>query len=119
MQTKQLYNYKAVVTGVYDGDTITVNIDLGLSTWINNEKIRLVRIDAPELRGSSRNKGLKSRDFLRALLLDKKIQIQTIKDRKEKYGRYLAEVWLETSSGKFTNVNDLMVEKKQAIYKKF
>ncbi len=119
MQAKQLYHYKAVVTGVYDGDTITVNIDLGLNTWINNEKIRLVRIDAPELRGSSRNKGLKSRDFLRELLLNKQVLLQTIKDKKEKYGRYLAEVWLETPAGKFLNVNDLMVEKKHAVYKKY
>lgn len=119
MQTKQLYYYKAIVVGVYDGDTITVNIDLGLNIWVNNEKIRLVRIDAPELRGTSRNKGLKSRDFLRELLLNKKVLIQTIKDRKEKYGRYLAEVWLETSPDKFVNVNDLMVEKKFAVFKKY
>jgi micrococcal nuclease len=36
-----LYNYKAVVTSVYDGDTCTVDIDLGLHTWIRGEKSRL------------------------------------------------------------------------------
>jgi micrococcal nuclease len=29
-----LYNYKAKVISVYDDDTCTVDIDLGLNTWI-------------------------------------------------------------------------------------
>jgi micrococcal nuclease len=118
MIPQKLYHYRAVVVNVYDGDTINVNIDLGLSTWINNEKLRLARINAPEIKGKERTKGLRSRDFLRELLLNKKVIIQTIKDRKEKYGRYLAEIWLE-ENGKFINVNDLLVEKKLAVYKKY
>ena len=54
-----LYQYKAFVTKVYDGDTITVEIDLGFKTSVKGEKIRLSRINAPELRGSSRENGLK------------------------------------------------------------
>ena len=46
-----LYTYKANVTAVYDGDTCTVDIDLGLHTWVRNEKIRLYGINAPEIRG--------------------------------------------------------------------
>ena len=75
-----LYNYNAVVTEVYDGDTITVDIDLGLHTWIRGEKIRFSRINAPELRGEERSKGLISRDYLRNLILNKEIIIETIKD---------------------------------------
>ncbi|MFH1527939.1 MAG: thermonuclease family protein [Bacteroidota bacterium] len=116
---KQLYHYKANVISVYDGDTITVNIDLGMNVWANKEKIRFARIDAPEIRGKSREKGLKSRDYLRELLLNKKVILQTIKDRKEKYGRYLAEVWLEISDNNFVNVNDLLVEKNFAIFRKY
>ncbi|MGB9663494.1 MAG: thermonuclease family protein [Ignavibacteria bacterium] len=118
MVPNKLYHYRAVVVGVYDGDTIYVDIDLGLSTWIHNEKLRLSRINAPEIKGKERMKGLKSRNFLEGLLLNKKVIIQTIKDRKEKYGRYLAEIWIE-ENGKFINVNDLMVEKKLAVYKKY
>ena len=29
-----LYTYKAIVTSVYDGDTCTVDIDLGLHIWV-------------------------------------------------------------------------------------
>ena len=46
-----LYFYKANVTSVYDGDTITADIDLGLGVFIKKQKLRLSRIDAPELRG--------------------------------------------------------------------
>ena len=49
-----LYLYKAHVTDVYDADTITVNVDLGFNTWIHDEKIRLARIDAPEVRGKEK-----------------------------------------------------------------
>lgn len=114
-----LYHYKAIVVEVYDGDTCTVDIDLGLHTWIKGEKIRLVRINAPELKGNDRTKGLKSRDYLRSLILDKEVFIETIKDKKEKYGRYLGEIWLKESENKFININDLMVKDKFAIYKKY
>ncbi len=103
-----LYYYKVRVVRVYDGDTIHVDIDLGLSTWIKKEKLRLARINAPEIRGSQRPAGLAARDFLRNLILDKEVIVQTIKDRKGKYGRYLAEIWLQTENG-WENVNDRML----------
>ena len=104
-----LYQYKAKVMSVYDGDTVRVDIDLGLKTWIKNESIRLNRINAPEVRGSEKAQGLKSRDFLRKWILKKEVIIQTIKDRKGKYGRYLGEIWIE-KNGKYINVNDLLVK---------
>ncbi|MDH3269549.1 MAG: thermonuclease family protein [Ignavibacteria bacterium] len=114
-----LYNYKAIVTSVYDGDTCTVDIDLGLSVWLRGEKLRLNRINAPELRGEERPKGLKSRDFLRSKIDGKEITIETIKDRKGKYGRYLAEIWIEEKKKKFININDLLVTKGFAKYQKY
>ena len=114
-----LYNYKAIVTSVYDGDTCTVDIDLGLHTWIRGEKLRLHRINAPELRGKERPKGILSRDFLKSKIEDKEITIETIKDKKGKYGRYLAEIWLEEKPGKFININDLIVKEGFAKYQKY
>ena len=114
-----LYNYKAIVTSVYDGDTCTVDIDLGLHSWIRGEKLRLQRINAPELRGRERPKSLKSRDFLRSKIEGKEILIETIKDKKGKYGRYLAEIWLEDKLGKFKNINDLIVKEGFAKYQKY
>ncbi|MEW8508937.1 MAG: thermonuclease family protein [Candidatus Thiodiazotropha sp.] len=108
------YTYRAIVTGVYDGDTVTVDIDLGLSTWVHGEKLRLHRIDAPEVRGADRPAGLESRDWLREKVLGKTVIIQTVKDRKGKYGRYLAEIWLNRQ-----NVNDLIVAAGHAEYRDY
>ncbi|RLD16993.1 nuclease [candidate division KSB1 bacterium] len=114
---KNLYFYRAVVTKVYDGDTCTVDIDLGLNTWLRNERIRLARINAPEIRGEDRDEGIRSRDFLRALIDGKEIVLQTIKDRKGKYGRFLGEIWLVSDDDrKWLNVNDVLVEKGFAEY---
>ncbi|NCQ17252.1 MAG: nuclease [Ignavibacteria bacterium CG_4_8_14_3_um_filter_37_9] len=115
----QLFQYNAFVTAVYDGDTCTVDIDLGLHTWIKNEKIRLFGINAPELRGKERPQGLLSRDFLRGLILNKEITLRTIKDAREKYGRYLGEIWVTTAKGTFVNVNDELVKKGFAVYKEY
>ena len=114
-----LYHYKAKVTEVYDGDTCTVEIDLGLHTFLKDEKIRLSRINAPEVRGEEREQGLKSRDFLREQILGKDIILETIKDKNEKYGRYLGEILLETEPEKYININDLLVEKGFAEYKEY
>ena len=60
-----MYEYRAYVRKVYDGDTVTVDIDLGFDVVLKAQKIRLVRINAPEVRGKQRLEGLKSRDALR------------------------------------------------------
>ncbi|MEK7263233.1 MAG: thermonuclease family protein [Bacteroidota bacterium] len=113
-----LYHYRAKVISVYDGDTITVDIDLGFNIIMRGEKVRLHRINAPELKGRSRKKGLASQDYLRSLLLEKEIDLQTVKDRKEKYGRFLGEIWL-TIDGKEININDEMVAKGFAKYQTY
>ena len=40
-----MYEYKAQVVSVYDGDTLTVDIDLGFEVWLRKQKIRLAGID--------------------------------------------------------------------------
>lgn len=89
-----LYAYRAEITEVYDGDTVTADVDLGFNTWRRDEKLRLFGIDAPEVRGEARPAGLISRDALRVRILGKQVIICTIKDKTGKYGRYLAEIWL-------------------------
>ncbi len=113
--TQNLYHYRTTVVAVYDGDTCTVDVDLGWSTWVRSQKLRLHRINAPEMRGAEKEAGTLARDFLRSLIMDKKIVVETIKDNTEKYGRYLAEIWLD-QEGQWINVNDLMVAKGFAVY---
>ena len=90
-----MYEYRAFVRKVYDGDTVTVDIDLGFDVVLKDQKIRLTKINAPEVRGEQRPEGLKSRDALRDKIGNKWIRIKTQKDKKGKYGRWLGEIWLE------------------------
>tara|TARA_R110002060_G_scaffold36229_1_gene47174 strand:- start:580 stop:903 length:324 start_codon:yes stop_codon:yes gene_type:complete len=89
-----MYEYKAQVIGVYDGDSITVDIDLGFGVFMKGQKIRLLGINTPELRGEEREEGLVARDALRARIMGQSIIIKTHKDTKGKYGRWLGEVIL-------------------------
>ncbi len=115
----QLYRYKAIIRSVYDGDTCRADIDLGLKMWMHNEPLRLARINTPEVRGAEREEGLKSRDYLRELIDGKEVFIATIKDKKGKYGRYIADIWLEQEDGNWINVNDNLVENGYAEYKEY
>lgn len=105
----QLFQCRALVTAVYDGDTCTADIDLGLGIWVRGEKLRLHRINTPELTGTDKPAGIRARDHLKSLVEGKSVLLQTIKDRREKYGRYLAEIWLEQAVGAPLNVNDALV----------
>ena len=108
-----MYVYRAVVISVYDGDTITVRIDLGFNVT-KIEKLRLFGINAPEVRGDDRTLGLISRDMLRTLILNKDVIVKTYRDKKGKYGRYLADIFIEQETGPM-NVNDWLVKENLAI----
>ena len=114
-----LYYYRARVKSVYDGDTCTVDIDLGLRVWLKGEKLRLYGINAPELRGSERPEGLKSRDYLRSLIDGQDIRIETHRDKRGKYGRYLASIFIQQNSGNWLNVNEELVQKGFAVFKEY
>lgn len=101
-----MYEYKARVRSVYDGDTFRADVDLGFDVWLNDIAFRLNRINAPELSSVS-PKGRISRDELREILeAGREITIKTVKDKKEKYGRYLADVYVDTTD---ICVNDWLV----------
>lgn len=113
-----LYYYRARVKSVYDGDTCTVDIDLGLRVWLKGEKLRLYGINAPELRGSERPEGLKSRDYLRSLIDGQDILIETYCDKRGKYGRYLAVIYIHQQDA-WLNINEELVRKGFAVFKEY
>ena len=88
-----MFEYMARVVSVYDGDTIRVDIDLGFGIKLENQSIRLLGINTPEVRGDERPDGLVSRDYVRESILGKDVMLRTFKDTKGKYGRWLAEVY--------------------------
>lgn len=84
-----MYEYRATILRVVDGDTVDVTLDLGFDVHLK-QRLRLRGIDAPELRTTE---GKASRDWLRTLLPPgESVVVRTEKDRREKYGRYLATV---------------------------
>ena len=45
-----MYEYRAVLHSVVDGDTVDVDIDLGFGIWMRDERVRIMGIDTPESR---------------------------------------------------------------------
>ena len=77
--------YEGRVIKVIDGDTI----------WVKSSnkhiKIRLSYIDAPELKQTH---GVRSKNFITNLVLDKNVQIHA--NKKDRYNRHLGEVYIHT-----------------------
>lgn len=111
-----MYTYKAKVNRIIDGDSVVLDIDLGFDTWINNQSIRLVGVDAPE----SRTRDLVEKQFgnlakerVRGLLkIGSDVIIRTYKDQGGKFGRILGEIITDEE----ININDLLIEERLAVY---
>jgi len=91
-----MYQYKAKLIKVVDGDTIDALIDCGFSTF-KKERVRLFGIDAPESRTrdkAEKKRGLAAKARLKELIKDGKNEfiIETSIDKKGKYGRLLGKI---------------------------
>jgi len=106
-----MFSYKAEVVGVKDGDTIVANVDLGFGVWLHEQTFRLSGIDSPELKTEE---GKLSRDKLKEFILNKRVILNTRKDSKEKYGRWLAVVVLEEDKN-LIDINSKMVAEGYAV----
>lgn len=122
-----MYQYQAVIRKVIDGDTVEIDIDLGLSIWVHGEHVRLYGIDTPEVFGVKAGSpewvaGTKASEFVKSVLhAGDIIIIETIKDQKGKYGRYLVVVYAKIdqsifagltnirSIGEFVCINDVLI----------
>lgn len=110
------YKYKAKVVRVVDGDTIDLIIDLGFDTF-RKERFRLYGINAPESRTrdlEEKKKGKAATVYLKNLVKHLKY-VETIKDKKGKYGRFLINLYYKDDRC----INDIMVERGHAIYKDY
>ena len=95
-----MYEYKAVVNRVVDGDTIDVTIDLGFSVW-KKMRVRMEGINTPESRTrdlEEKKRGLAAKDRLKNILEfnDNKCVLKV--SGVGKYGRALATVLVESLS---------------------
>lgn len=92
MTTSPAYTYRAIVTRIVDGDTIRVDLDLGLHIWQRDMPLRLLGYDAPEVRGVERPQGIQATEAIAALLsVGSTVIVRT--EKGDSFGRYLAQVW--------------------------
>ena len=84
-----MYEYKAKVLRVIDGDTMICEVDLGFSIKVT-ERIRLRGINTPEVRGTEKRRGLEVKEIVKSIIEEKEITLQVYK--KGKYGRYIADI---------------------------
>ncbi len=100
-----MYTYRAQVRSIFDGDTIRADIDLGFGVILHDQKLRLFGINAPEVQGVNREAGLLARNALREKIAGMTVILKTHRDKQEKFGRWLAEVYLGE-----TNINRWLVD---------
>lgn len=104
-----MYEYKAKLIKVVDGDTVDAMIDCGFSVY-RKERIRLLGIDAPETRTrdkKEKERGLIAKARLKELIKDgrNEFMVKTFLDGKGKYGRLLGVLYnLEVSEKTFNDV---------------
>jgi micrococcal nuclease len=107
--------FRARCEKVVDGDTVDLYIDLGFHSF-RRERFRLLKINAPEMKGDSKEAGQASKDFMTSLLMKEgewPLRIVTKRDP-DLYGRWLAEIYTWISDGgvmKEVSVGPLLVEK--------
>ena len=98
------------VIKVYDGDTITIATRLPGNTSVYRFSVRLDGIDTPEIKTKNpreHERAVFVRDQLHSLVYGKIVLLKNLSI--EKYGRILADVYLDD-----LNVNEYMVDKKYA-----
>ncbi|WP_339734442.1 thermonuclease family protein [uncultured Sunxiuqinia sp.] len=128
-----MYQYQAEIQRIVDGDTYDIDIDLGLSVWVRNERVRLYGVDTPEVYGVKRDSeeyllGVAASGFVKSLVKKGTLAIvETIKDSKGKYGRYLVVLYVRVPGellaghdniraiADFYCLNDLLVAKGMAV----
>jgi micrococcal nuclease len=96
-----LYQYKAELIEVVDGDTYDFWVDLGFESF-KRVRVRLLGLDTHEIYGTEKSSaeyrhGLEEKRFAEEQLSEAdEIYLRTYKnDETGKYGRYLAEVYVD------------------------
>lgn len=104
--------YRAEILNVVDGDTVDLIVDCGFYIT-RQERVRLLGVDAREVRGADRPWGIEDKAFVQGYLTDHALPerawplvVETQRDERDKYGRLLATVWVD---GKRMSLNDALL----------
>ena len=109
-----MYQYKAKILNVVDGDTFDVDIDLGFHIHIH-ERVRLLNVDTPEKFGEEKPLGMIMKEYATKHFLNKEIIIRSEKNEEaaqtESFGRWLVETTLDEGNSISQIYKDLGVNK--------
>ena len=95
-----MYEYKAIIDRVVDGDTIDVTIDLGFKTW-KKVRVRMEGINTPESRTrdlEEKKLGLAAKARLQEILKHNNNECVLRVSGVGKFGRALSTVFVESLS---------------------
>ena len=113
-----MYEYKAKITNVVDGDTFDMDIDLGFHIHIH-ERVRLLEVDTPEKFGKEKGLGLALKQYAIDKFSGKEVIIQSekadIAADTDSFGRWLVRVYVDGVSI-VDGYNELGVNKKHHTY---
>lgn len=112
-----MYQYKAKILKVVDGDTVEIDLDLGFNIVLANQKVRLVGVDTPESRTTNAEE--KPRGLLSKKKLAEKlpvgswvtIETQRSDNNDDKFGRILGIFILDDG----TRVNQWLIDNNYAV----
>ena len=118
-----MYEYRAKVLKVVDGDTVDVDIDLGFGIVLTDERVRIMGIDTPESRTRDKVEkkfGLAAKARLKQLLGKScvlKTQInKNGEDMKGKFGRILGDFNVyDASTDTWTMATKVMIKEGHAV----
>lgn len=118
-----MYEYRATVLKIVDGDTVDVDIDLGFGIWLRNERVRIMGIDTPESRTTDKIEkvfGNAAKNRLKSLL-GKTATLRTMvakdgEDAKGKFGRILGDFDVyDAKKDAWRPATDILVEEGHAV----
>ncbi len=114
-----MYQYKAKILNIVDGDTFDVDIDLGFHIHIH-ERVRLLNVDTPEKFGKEAPLGIIMKDYAIEHFLNKEMVIRSEKNEEaaktDSFGRWLVEATLDDSNSISQIYTELGVNKLASNY---
>lgn len=97
------YLYKATVVRCVDGDSVIFDIDCGFDVQLKAQSVRLYGIDTAETRGGTpelKVLGNIAKDYVTQMIpVGSEVLLKTHLDRKGKFGRILAEIYMPETVG--------------------
>lgn len=117
------YLYKATVVRCIDGDSVVFDIDCGFDIRLKGQSTRLFGIDTAETRGGTddlKALGNLAKSYVIQMLPEgSEVLLKTHLDKKGKFGRILAEVYMleapDTEGYQPKSLNDILLDELLAV----